>query len=58
MYEDSWFVEWLLRQPSAWPHQAPASAPNTFRSRPQPREGFVDARQAGTCIPSITVLER
>ncbi|WNM68024.1 hypothetical protein SEA_SIRVICTOR_52 [Microbacterium phage SirVictor] len=57
MYDDRWFVEWLLRQPSSWPHEQPEPVPNTFRSNPQPREGFVDARRDDGCIPSITVLE-
>ncbi|AVJ49798.1 hypothetical protein PBI_LUCKY3_51 [Microbacterium phage Lucky3] len=42
----------------SWPFTAtPEPVPNTFRSNPQPREGFVDARRDDGCIPSITVLE-
>ncbi|UVG34619.1 hypothetical protein SEA_CHEETO1_54 [Microbacterium phage Cheeto1] len=32
------------------------ATPNTFRLKPEPREGYVDARRADTCIPVITVL--
>lgn len=34
----------------------PPAVPNTFRSNPQPREGFIDARRDDGCVPVITEL--
>jgi hypothetical protein len=31
--------------------------PNTFRSNPQPREGYIDARRDDGCVTVITTLE-
>jgi len=33
---------------------APRDTSNTFRSRPEPREGFIDARRYDGCVPLIT----
>ncbi|QBZ73101.1 hypothetical protein PBI_SINATRA_51 [Microbacterium phage Sinatra] len=36
------------------PQQA---TPNTFLRRPEPREGYIDARRDDGCIPCVTVLD-
>jgi hypothetical protein len=53
--KDAWqyYMDDFLRGYEA----ATGSMSNTFRRRPEPRPGFIDARRDDGCVPLITSLE-